>query len=734
MSIFYHEKSREFHLTNGTISYIISILDNDELGHLYFGKAVRDRDSFEHLLEYTWRDMSPYCFPDRPAFSMNQLRQEYPSFGHGDLREPAYEIRRENGSMISEFRYKTHRIYCGKPKLCGLPATYVEDDSEAETLEIVLCDEKMQADITLVYTIFRDFNAIARSVRFENHGTETLMLERALSASVDFPDKEFEAIKLTGTWARERSVQRMPLADGIQRIYSRRGCSSAVYNPFLALARPETTENSGEAYGFSLVYSGNFLAQVEVDAFDVSRVMLGINPDGFDWPLHPGESFVTPEAVAVYSDEGLSAMSRTFHHLYQRRLARGTWRDRPRPILLNSWEAAYFDFDEETLMTLARKAADIGIELFVLDDGWFGSRTNDHSGLGDWWCNKERFPNGLGGFARRLKELGLDFGFWIEPEMVNEDSELYRAHPDWIIHDPDRFSCLIRHQYILDYSRPEVVDYIYGLISQVLRESGASYIKWDMNRCISECFSSALPPEEQGTVYHRYILGVYSLYERLTSEFPDVLFESCASGGARFDPGILYYAPQGWASDNTDAMQRVEIQYGTSFVYPLSSIGAHVSASPNHQLNRASSLSTRADVAVFGTFGYELDLTKLPQEELDEIAQQIVWMKQHRSLMQFGNFYRLRSPFESEDAAWMVVSQDRREAVVGWYRFRQPASGKYTRIQLCGLDPDADYTVDPNGLVLGGDELMRIGLSTSDLPGDVLCDCKSKRFYLSAKK
>ncbi len=734
MSVFYHEKSREFHLTNGRISYILSILDNGEPGHIYFGKAVHDRPSFAHRIEYRCREMSPYCFPDRPEFSMNHLQQEYPNFGHGDLREPAYVVRRGTGSTICEFRFRAYRISRGKPPLPGLPSTYTESDDEADTLELELFDERMQASLTLTYTIFRDFDAVARSVRFENHSTEPLVLERAMSASIDFPDRDFEMIRLTGTWARERAVQRTALSNGIQRIYSRRGCSGAVHNPFLALVRPDTTEHSGEAYGFSLVYSGNFLAQTEVDAFDVSRVMLGIHPDGFSWPLRPGERFTTPEAVAVYSDSGLSGMSGVFHPLYRSRLARGTWRDRPRPILINSWEAAYFDFDEEKLMALARKAADVGIELFVLDDGWFSTRTNDHSGLGDWWYNKERFPNGLGGFARRLKQLGLDFGFWIEPEMVNADSELYRAHPDWILRDPDRFASLTRNQYVLDYSRPEVVTYIGDLICAALRESGAVYIKWDMNRCITECFSSALGPEDQGTVYHRYILGVYALYERLTREFPHVLFESCASGGARFDPGMLYYAPQCWTSDNTDAMQRVEIQYGTSFVYPISCMGAHVSASPNHQLNRHSSLSARADAAIFGTFGYELDLTRLPQEDLDEIARQVAWMKQHRALMQFGDFYRLRSPFECDDAAWMVVSPDASEAVVGWYRFRQPASPAFSRVRLRGLDPDADYIVQPLGLILGGDELMHMGLSTSDLPDDTPCDSKTKRFYLSMQK
>ncbi len=732
MSILYREDSRQFHLTNGKISYIFCVLDNGELGHLYFGPAVRDRESFTHWVELARRDMALCCFADRPDFSMNHIRQEYPSFGHGDLHMPAYEIQRPNGSRITEFVYRGHRIYAGKPRLEGLPATYTESDEEACTLEIDLYDACCRTTLTILYTIFEDLPAIARSARFACEGGEGIRIGRALSLCLDLPDKNFEMVELAGAWARERSVVKRPLCYGLQGVYSRIGCSGPSFNPFLALTRPGTTESQGEVYGFSLVYSGNFMAQVEVDTFDVSRVTMGIHPDGFCWPLQPGQSFQTPEAVMVYSAEGLTGMSQVYHQLYRRRLARGVWRDRPRPILINNWEATYFDFDEEKLLRLARTAARAGIELFVLDDGWFGARTSDRAGLGDWVPNPERLPQGIGGLARKIRQLGLSFGLWIEPEMVNPDSDLYRAHPDWIISDPDHFACLSRNQYVLDFSRPEVVEHIYKQISAVLRESGAEYIKWDMNRCISECFSRALPAEQQGTLYHRQILGVYALYERLTREFSHILFESCSSGGARFDPGMLYYAPQTWTSDNTDAMQRVEIQYGTSFVYPLSSIGAHVSASPNHQLGRCSSLSARAHVAMFGTFGYELDLGRLSEAELEEISAQTAWMKEHRELLQFGRFYRLCSPFEEEAAAWMVVSEDKTRAIVGWYRFRQPAHGRFTRIRLRGLDPNLDYTVAPANRVMGGDELMQIGLSTSDPAQEPRGDGKTRLYLLQA--
>ena len=478
-------------------------------------------------------------------------------------------------------------------------------------------------------------------------------------------------------------------------------------------SRPGAGEDSGEVIGLSLVYSGNFLAQVEVDAWDTARVTLGINPFGFDWKLSPGESFQTPEAVMVYSDQGMNAMSRTFHRLYRSRLARGQWRDRPRPILINNWEATYFDFTEDKLVTIAEAAHKDGVELFVLDDGWFGARCNDFAGLGDWTPNRDRLPEGLASLARRINGLGMQFGLWFEPEMVNKDSDLYRAHPDWIIHTPGRRDSHGRNQYVLDLSRSEVVDCVYGQMAKLLSEADISYIKWDMNRSISEPFSAALPPDRQGELFHRYILGVYSLYERLTANFPHVLFESCASGGGRFDPGMLYYAPQGWVSDDSDAIERLKIQYGTSFCYPISSIGAHVSAVPNHQVNRITPLATRANVACFGTFGYELDLNRLTAEEREEVRAQVAFMKEYREIIQFGDFYRLRSPFEGNFTAWMAVSPDRRTALVGWYRLLSEINGPCRRLMLRGLDPDLCYTVDGQRSHYG-DELMRVGLLVTD--------------------
>lgn len=716
MSIFYHEKKQEFHLTNGKISYIITVLKNDHLGQLYFGSAIREREDFSHLLELRPRPMAPCAFEGDLAFSLEHIKQEYPAYGSGDMRNPAFTIVMENGSRISDFIYKSHRIYAGKAELEALPATYVESPDEAQTLEVLLEDSLAGMELILSYTIFKDMAAITRNARFLCKNPAGVQLERAMSMSLDLPDKEYDMIELTGAWARERSVKTRKLEHGIQSVYSMRGCSSNNYNPFLALKRPHTTETQGEVYGFSLVYSGNFLAQVEVDTYDVSRIMMGIHPNGFSWQMKNGESFQTPEAVMVYSKDGLNGMSQTFHILYRTRLAKGVWRDRTCPILVNNWEATYFDFTEEKILEIAKTAKELGIELFVLDDGWFGKRNNDTSSLGDWYPNLEKLPEGISGLAQKIEKMGLKFGLWFEPEMTNKDSDLYRAHPDWILAAPDRRISHGRNQYILDFSRDEVVDYIYKQMENVLEHAPVSYVKWDMNRCMSEVYSHSHNAAEQGKVMHQYILGVYRLYDRLTKKFPEILFESCASGGARFDPGMLYYAPQCWTSDDTDAVERLKIQYGTSFVYPIRSMGAHVSAVPNHQTFRKASLSTRANVAYFGTFGYELDLNKLTVEEQNQVKKQVAFMKEYRQILQFGTFYRLISPFEGDGniTAWMVVSEDQKTALVGYYRILQHVNIGYSRIRLEGLNPDFCYHTSILDNDFYGDELMEIGLSVSD--------------------
>ena len=715
MSICYHEGSREFHLYNKEISYLITILKNGQLGQLYFGKKLHDRESFSHLLELRYRPMAVCTYEGDSTFSMEHIKQEYPSYGAGDMRYPAVEILQENGSRITDFVYQTHRIYDGKPALAGLPATYTEDSKEAQTLEIELKDELIHTTLILYYTIFEELPVITRSAKVIYHGTEKIVLERAMSCSVDLPDHDYQMIELTGAWGRERAVTERKLQYGIQGIYSMRGCSSSNFNPFLALRRENTTEACGEVYGFSLVYSGNFLAQAEVDTYDVTRVTLGIHPDRFSWEMKNGDEFQTPEAVMVYSNRGLNGMSQAFHSLYRARLARGYWRDRPRPILINNWEATYFDFNEEKILEIVRTAKQLGIELFVLDDGWFGKREDDHSSLGDWYPNLEKLPDGIAGIAKKVAAEGMKFGLWFEPEMVNKDSNLYREHPDWILSTPGRHISHGRNQYILDFSRAEVLDAIYGQMEKILEDAPISYIKWDMNRCMSEVYSHTASAADQGKVMHQYILGVYRLYEKLTGRFPEILFESCASGGSRFDPGLLYYAPQAWTSDDTDAVERCKIQYGTSLVYPVSSMGSHVSAVPNHQVLRNTSLKMRADVAYFGTFGYELNPNSLTEAEREAIKKQTAFMKEHRSLIQYGTFYRLQSPFAGNEMAWMVVSEDKKEAIVGWYRFLEPINIGYRSVRLQGLDPKLPYQISDMEMALYGDELMQAGLIVSDV-------------------
>ena len=739
MSIYFEQGSRSFHLTNGKISYLMKILPNDQLGQLYYGPAIQCRDNFDHLLEMVPRSMTACVFENNDRFSMEHVKQEYPAYGTGDFRHPAVRILQQNGSSITNFTYHSHTITKGKPKLEGLPATYCEDESEAETLCITLKDELIGLRLELLYTLFANHAALARSVRFVNEGDEAVTIDTAMSLNLDLPDSDYELLQLSGAWARERHVYTRPLVPGIQSVESARGTSSHNHNPFIALKRRETTETQGEVIGFSLIYSGNFLAQAEVDVWGVTRVIMGINPFGFSWKLEPGAVFQTPEAVMVYSDMGLNGMSQTFHALYQKRLARGYWRDRPRPILLNNWEATYFNFTEEKLLDIARTARDQGIELFVLDDGWFGQRSNDRAGLGDWTPNYTRLPNGISGLAERIEQLGMKFGLWFEPEMVNRDSDLFRTHPDWAIQTPGRTMSVGRNQYVLDYSRKEVVDYIFDSMAKLLREAKISYVKWDMNRCITEAFSAKLPAEQQSELFHRYILGVYDLYDRLTTAFPKVLFESCASGGGRFDPGILYYAPQGWASDDSDAVERIKIQYGTSMCYPISSIGAHVSIVPNHQVYRITPLKTRGNVACFGTFGYELDLNRLTAEELEVVREQIKFMKEYREVLQFGTFYRLLSPFEGNYTAWMVVSSDRKTAIVGWYKILNEVNTSFHRVKLRGLVPDMLYRVN-GGAVYGGDELIHIGLLTTDSSSGECregqtpsCDFDSCLFVLKAE-
>ncbi len=709
MGIYFNEQDKVFHLQSNNVSYILTILKNNQLGHIYFGKKIGASEHLADAIRLAALPLTACVFEGDSLFSLDYLPQEYPSYGKTDFRHPAYQIQVEEGNTITNLMYVSHTIAKGKPTLSGLPATYVEHDDESTTLEITMRDPHLDLYVKLSYTVFEQLDVIARNARFENKGKQTLQLLRALSMSLDFQESDFELLHLSGAWARERHVKTRPLVQGIQSIESTRGASSACQNPFIALKRPNADEFQGEVYGFSLVYSGNFLAEVEVNHYDMARVSLGINPFDFRWVLPPDDSFQTPEVVMVYSDRGLNGLSQIYHTLYRTRLARGAWRDRERPVLINNWEATYFNFNEQKILSLARAAQELGIELFVLDDGWFGQRDDDHTSLGDWVVDSRKLPHGLKHLAEEINQLGLQFGLWFEPEMICKESNLYRQHPDWLLHVPQRQLSPGRNQFVLDYSRQDVREAIYGMLENILQSAPIAYVKWDMNRNMTEIGSAMLPAAQQKEVAHRYILGLYELLERLTGRFPKVLFESCASGGGRFDPGMLYYMPQTWTSDDTDAIERLKIQYGTSMVYPLSSMGAHVSAVPNHQTARLTPIKTRGEVAFFGVFGYELDLEKLPSSDKEAIKAQVAFYKEQRQLILNGTLYRLVSPFEKNYACWLVVSADQRQALLGYYKILAMPNPKFMAVKLSGLAPNFQYKIEGTEQVYNGNELMYLG-------------------------
>ncbi|WP_449537743.1 alpha-galactosidase [Ferdinandcohnia sp. Marseille-Q9671] len=711
MYIFVNEQSNQFHLTNGKISYIFNVLKNGGLGQLYFGKAIRHREDFSHFqITDVPTPASCHYYENDPAFSLETIRQEYPVYGKGDFRDAAIELQTSEGRIGNQFSFKDYEISQGKPKLEGLPATYA-DSNEATTIHITLVDDTANTELLLSYSIFHHYSVITRSVAVRNVGSDDLTIKKIMSSSIDLPSKDFSMVHLAGTWSRERHIKERELVQGTHSISSIRGASSHHHNPFLALKRNDTTEHVNEVYGFNFIYSSNFLAQVEVDHYDVTRVMMGIHPHQFSWKVRPGESFQAPEVVMVFSDEGLNGMSQTFHDLYRNQLIRDPWKTEERPILLNNWEATYFDFNEDKLIQIAESAKELGIELFVLDDGWFGKRNDDTSSLGDWFENEEKLPHGLPSLAQKLNEIGMKFGLWFEPEMINPRSQLYNEHPEWVVGRQGEHHTFGRNQLVLDFSRSDVVDFLYRRMADIIKRTKLSYIKWDMNRNITDAYSAALHADQQGEFFHRYILGVYDLYEKLTVEFPDVLFESCAGGGGRFDPGMFYYAPQAWTSDDTDAVERLKIQYGTSLAYPVYSMGSHVSAAPNHQTKRSTSIDTRANTAYFGTFGYELNPLELSEEERKIIKEQVQFYKKQRNLVRDGDFYRLVSPFENNETAWMIVSKDKKEALVGWYKvLATPNPNKQQVLGLKGLDPNVLYKIENLAGAFYGDELMYHGL------------------------
>lgn len=724
----FDEKNKVFHLHNDQISYLLSIEDGKTLAHLYFGKAIKE---YHGQLRYPRVDRGfsgnlPGSL-DR-TFSRDSLPKEYSTAGEMDYHTPAAVVRQKDGSNALFLTYEGYKIVDGKPDLKGLPHSFVENKDEAETLIVTLIDEKSKVKFELSYTIYRDRPVITRSVRVVNDGNDAVNIEKVASMQIDFVDRNFESITLPGAHAHERRVERSKINQGIHVYASHRGTSSHQMNPFLALVDPETIECTGDAYGFAFVYSGNHKFEVEKDQFAQTHVNIGIDDFNFNWELKPEASFQTPEVLMVYSDQGLNKMSQAFHSLIHDRVIRSKYKDQVRPILVNNWEATYFDFNEDKLKPIVDDAKEMGIEMFVLDDGWFGHRDDDNSSLGDWKVFKKKFPNGLDHFADYVHQQGLKFGLWFEPEMISIDSDLYKKHPDYLMHVPGRTPSPSRNQYVLDLGRKEVRDNIFDQMDQILSSNKINYIKWDMNRHLSDIYEADLPSSRQGEVYHRYVLGLYDLLERIVDKYPDLLIEGCSGGGGRFDAGMAYYNPQIWASDDSDAIDRLSIQYGTSLVYPQSMMTSHVSVSPNEQNGRITPFNTRGVVAMWGDLGYELDLTKMSKEDRQAVKEQVAEYKKIRKVTQYGTFYRLKSAQTSNQCAWETVSLDKNETVLSVVRVMASAQPDLTKTKLVGLDPQKHYEDQETHEVYGGDELMNLGLYDPVERGDF----KAKMYHFKA--
>ena len=708
MSIFYDENQKSFYLGAGKASYVLHVDEDGRLLNQHWGARVPDGAIQPDLSHY----------PTLASFDprTNALPWELPTRGSGWYGEPAVAATNAKGDDMVQLTYVSHAIYMGKNRLPGLPATFARREGDAETLEIELMDRLTGLRVTAVYGVFERTGAITRSLRMKNESGEDIQINGVLSASAPVHGSGYDVIHLKGAWARERHVMRQTQGEGEYRIFSQRGASGHEANPFLALCEKSATEFSGEVWAVSLVYSGSFEALSYVNNTENSRLSIGLNPDVFTWKLEPGETFVSPEAAMVYSPDGLNGMSHAFHRLYSENLMRSKWFERDRPILINNWEATYFNFNEEKILQIARRAKELGVEMLVLDDGWFGKRNTDNCSLGDWVVNPEKLPGGLNGLSDRLHDLGLKFGLWFEPEMISPDSDLYRAHPDWCLHLDGRARVEMRNQLILDLSRKEVQDYIIESVSAVLESARIEYVKWDMNRNMTEPFSGAQTPERQKETQHRYMLGLYRVLEEITARFPEILFESCSGGGGRFDPGMLYYMPQTWTSDDSDAAERMFIQYGTSFVYPPCAMGAHVSAVPNHQTGRTTAMQTRGDVALGGNFGFELDLSQLSDADAETVRRLIEREKQVRTLVRTGEFTRLLSPFDHPYAAWQFRARDNSEALICAYRLMTRPATPHLLLRASGLDESAVY-MDDDGNTCSGAALTRYGLWLH-LPGD----------------
>lgn len=708
MPITFDEKRKIFKLDTLDSTYAIGIREG-YLIHLYYGKKIPD----DNLLDLPFRGYFATISPknvhvDDYKFSLDVQPMEYSCNGSGDYRLAALSIKDSMGRTTTDIRYLDHKIYDGKPKLKGLPATYCNDDSEAQTLELITIDKFTGAKVTLYYTAFANYSVITESVKVENTGKETFEIEKVASCCVNFPSMDYNMINLSGVWSRERRVITRHLAHGIQSVASKRGSSSHNHNPFVALVDDKGGEDFGDAFGFNLVYSGNFSADIETDYLDCTRLVMGINPIDFTWVVEPGDEFQSPEVVMVYSDSGMGKMSRTFHDLYNNNLIRGEWKNKKRPLLINSWEGSGFDFDQETLVRYAKEAKKLGIELLVMDDGWFGHRDSDNSSLGDWFVNESKLKGGLTKLIERVNAEGIQFGIWYEPEMISEDSELYKAHPDWCVHVEGREQSPARQQYVIDMTRQDVRDCIFNQMYDVLSKNNIAYLKWDYNRAITEPASVMLDARHSKEFFHRFILGTYELMDRITSAFPHILFESCAGGGGRFDAGMLYYMPQAWASDNTDPIERLTIQFGTTMCYPASSMGAHVSACDR------TGIETKAAVAMAGTFGYELDPKEMSEEDKEKVKEQVKDYHRYYNVIHFGDLYRIIAPTDDEfKCAWEYVAKDKSEALLTVV-IKNRAPHDFLLIKMKGLDPEKMYRDETDGEIYSGALLMNAGINLTD--------------------
>lgn len=699
--IFFNENT--IHLQGKNTSYVMVIGEHGDLLHYHYGKKLSNR---RYDVPMKWNDWASFA-PEN--YTLDNITQEYPAYGYVDLKTPAYSVLNADGNSISQLKVQDVQIKDGIYEPKGLPHI-LQNDCSAQSVYITLDDVNAGIRVILIYTVFEEYDVIIRSVKITNISDAPVNIERVYSSCLELCTAERDVIYFPGSWARERYMERTAIRRGEKiDISNARGGSGHNMNPFAIICSKNTDENSGEAFGFSLIYSGNHSTFIESDADLNLRILQGINPQGFAWQLAPGESFDAPQSVTAYSSDGIGGISRQLNRLYRINLCRSEWADKDRPILINNWEATYFDFTEDKLVSLAKTAKDVGIELFVLDDGWFGERNDDFRGLGDWFVNKDKLPSGIDGLSEKINNIGLKFGIWIEPEMVNPDSELFRTHPDWAIHVPGREPALSRNQLILDLTRAEVRDYIVKVISYVLSQ-GVSYVKWDMNRPMTD-----MPRPGYN---HEYTLGYYDILDRITGAFPHILFEGCSGGGGRFDAGTLHYVPQIWTSDNSDAVTRLKIQYSTSIGYPVSAISAHVTAVPNHQNGRVTSLKTRADVAYAGIFGYELDITQMSEDELAQIKDQIRFYKSIRTLIRTADFYRLQSPYDSNYCTWSAVAPDNSEVFIMSCKIQTVCDREKNYIKLYGLDPEAAYTDTLTGNEYYGDELLNRGVIFSYEPKD----------------